>query len=687
MRVVALILSLVALAVVAPTAPAARGWLPADKEGFATATTVAASPVWLTLRRGSASEVYWPDLGTPAARSLVLTVGGASEASARHAVAVADPRSLTYRQTITDRAGRWRVVKTWVTDPARAAVLLDVDYRSLDGRARTLGVRFDPALRNGAGGDHGRRVGATLVAVDGGRRPGAPRPAASALRAAPALRGLRADVAGPRDVVQTARTTLTGRPGHRHVTLALAFGRTGAAARRTAARSLRVGFDAVAARYAAGWHRYLDSLAPAPTAAEPVRAAYDASLMVLRASEDKRHRGASVASPSMPWAWGDGSIEKPSGAYHLVWSRDLYQVATAQLAAGDRPAAERELSFLLERQQRRDGSFPQNSEVDGRERWAKLQMDQVAFPLVLAWQLGRRDARTYRRHIRPAADFIARKGPRSQQERWENQSGFSPATIAAEVAGLICAADLARANGDTASAARWEATADRFNAGIERWTLTTNGPLAAAPYYLRVTKDGQPNRATRYDIGDSGPSKADQRAIVDPSFLELVRLGLRRPDDPNVLSTLAVVDRTLGVATPNGTLWHRFTADGYGERRDGAPWGVGQPDTFRTFGRAWPLFAGERGELELASGDGAAAAQRLATMAATANDGQMIAEQVWDGRAPSGRPGFPAGEGTFSATPLAWSHAQLIRLAWGIEAGAPVETPAIVACRYTGTRC
>jgi glucoamylase len=389
----------------------------------------------------------------------------------------------------------------------------------------------------------------------------------------------------------------------------------------------------------------------------------------------------------MPWAWGDGSIEKPSGAYHLVWARDLYQVATAQLAAGDRAAAERELDFLFERQQRPDGSFPQNSTVSGTEHWTKLQLDEVAFPLVLAWQLGRRDARTYREHVVPAASFIARAGPKTQQERWENQAGFSPATIAAEVAGLICAADLARANGDAASAARWEATADRFNAGIERWTLTTNGPLSSAPYYLRVTKDGEPNRGTRYDIGDSGPSRADQRGVVDPSFLELVRLGLRRPDDPNVLSTIGVVDRTLGVDTPNGTFWHRFTSDGYGERRDGGPWGIGQPDTFRTFGRAWPLFAGERGEYELAAGDPAAAATRLTAMAGAANAGEMLPEQVWDARAPSGRPGFAPGEGTRSATPLAWSHAQLVRLAWSLQAGAPVETPSIVACRYTGTRC
>ena len=117
--------------------------------------------------------------------------------------------------------------------------------------------------------------------------------------------------------------------------------------------------------------------------------------MVLAASEDKLNRGASIASPSMPWAWGLLTIEEPSAAYHLVWPRDLYQVATAQIALGDSEAAERSLDFAFERQQKPDGSFPQNTRVDGAENWTNLQMDEVALPIVLAWQLRRFDAPTY----------------------------------------------------------------------------------------------------------------------------------------------------------------------------------------------------------------------------------------------------------------------------------------------------
>ena len=173
---------------------------------------------------------------------------------------------------------------------------------------------------------------------------------------------------------------------------------------------------------------------------------------MLAASEDKTFRGAGVASPSMPWAWGQLTIDDPSDAYHLVWSRDLYEVGSTLLAAGDRAGAGRALSFLFDRQQKPDGSFPQNSLVDGTQRWENLQLDEVAFPLVLAWQLRRFDAATYAQHVKPAADFIVANGPLTPQERWENQEGYSPATIAAEIAGLVSAADIARRNGDEASA-------------------------------------------------------------------------------------------------------------------------------------------------------------------------------------------------------------------------------------------
>jgi glucoamylase len=296
-------------------------------------------------------------------------------------------------------------------------------------------------------------------------------------------------------------------------------------------------------------------------------------------------------------------------------------------------------------------------------------------------------------HVKKAADFIVNfpGAPFTPQERWENQSGYSPATIAAEIAGLICAADIARKNGDEASASTYEQTADDWQNQVQGWTATQNGPYSPQPYYLRLTKDGDPNAATTYDIGDSGPTAVDQRKVVDPSFLELVRLGVKPASDPVICNSIDVVNQQLAAGDPSGKhFWHRFNFDGYGETKDGSRWDIGFPtnptedwSNNTTIGRDWPIFGGERGEYELSTGDASSAETRLGQMAAAANDGYMIPEQVWaPDFPPAGQPGFPIGEGTFSATPLAWSHAQFVRLAWSIQKGYPVEQPCVVVTRY-----
>ncbi len=691
-------------AATAPGAPGAKAvWTEADKDGIGTAHGTR-SKVWYTLDDGALTEVYYPDVDTPALRDLQFVVSDGrtfaerERESAQHRIALADPRSLTYRQVNT--TSRYRITKTYVTDPARHAVVVDVRFESRTGKRLRLFALADPALSNGGDDDSGRSAGRALIASDA--------EAASALVASPGFRKTSSGYLGTSDgwtdlrsdfrmnwayssatkgnVVQTARTRLDG-VRRKRMTLVLGFGPNGAAARATARETLRRGFGRAARGYADGWRHYLRGLAGRPRSASGLATTYDVSVMTLAAHEDKTYRGASVASLSMPWVWGQG-LSNPSDVYHKVWARDLYQVATAQLAAGDRGAANRSLDYLFTRQQKPDGCFPQNSDVDGTEKWDNLQLDEAALPVVLAWQLGRRDARTYK-GVKKAIGCVLANGPQTPQERWENQGGWSPATIAAEIAGLVTAADLAKANGDTASATAWLAKADEWQAQVEGWTATTNGPYSPKPYYLRITKDGNPNAGTTYNIGDSGPENVDQRKVVDPSFLELVRLGVKRADDPVIRNTLGVVDQHLGVDTPNGRFWHRFNFDGYGEKKDGSMWDIEQPvnptenwENNVTIGRIWPLFAGERGEYELAAGQSAAARTRLAAMAAAASPGHMIAEQVWDQFPPSGSPAFPRGEGTFAATPLAWSHAQLVRLAWSIDAGRPVERPSIVERRY-----
>jgi glucoamylase len=704
----------------APGAPGEKAiWTEADKDGFGTSTTES-SKVWYTLDDGKLTEVYYPDLGTPSVRDLQFIVSDGQTfaeletGATSHQVQLPDDgRSLTYRQVNTNNSRGYTITKTYVTDPSRSTVLVNVTFVS--EKPYQLYVLYDPSLNNGGDDDTATTQNGQLLASDGD--------VASALVGSPQFEqtsnGYKGNSDGwidlqhdykmdwsfgsaskPGNVVQTAKTTLTGLEGSRDLTLALGFGSKASAALKTAQASLASGFANAQTNYQTGWHNYLLSLEKARGKARPdsvsgsalLRTTYDVSAMMMRAHEDKTYHGASIASPSMPWVWGTGldsrGTDDTSGAYHLVWARDLYQAATTMLAMGDEEGAKRALDFLFEKQQKPDGSFPQNSEVDGTQRWENTQLDEVSFPLILAYQLGRTDGTTYRDHVKKAADYIVANGPKTPQERWENAGGYSPATIAAEIAGLVSAAEIARVNGDQASADRYLRTADNWQRSVERWTVTTNGPLAQHPYYLRVTQDGKPNVGTTYTISDGGPCRIDQRAVVDTSYLELVRLGVKPPNDPNIVQSLAVVDAQLGYTTPNGTFWHRFNYDGYGEELDGDPWNLNNCDDYknpdlRTVGRLWPIFAGERGEYLLAA-DMSGAAGHLQAIANTGNDGYMLPEQVWDDNPPSGQAGFPRGEGTFSATPLSWSHAQFIRLAWSIDKGHPVEQPEIVYDRYVG---
>jgi glucoamylase len=472
----------------------------------------------------------------------------------------------------------------------------------------------------------------------------------------------------------TGNVVQLGQLKGKQCTLALGFGETAAQAAGAARSSLARGFEAVKSEYEVGWQRYVATL---PRIAKHQRQ-FNMAAMVLKGLEDKTFRGASIASPSTPWGGGPNANEPTVSGYHGVWARDLYHVATAFDAMGDRATALRLLDYLFRVQQKRDGSFPQNSWVDGRPIGGGLQMDRVALPLILAYQLGRNDKTTWARHIKPAADFILRRGPRTDQDRWEEKPGYSPATIAAEIAGLVCAAEIARINGDTLSSGKYLDTADNWAENVEKWTVTGTGHTARG-YYLRITEDDDPNDGAKMEINSSS-LVVDERKILDAGFLELVRLGVKDARDDLIVESLALIDQMISVKTPVGEAWYRYNHDAYGETPEG-----GKYDGRNGAGRLWTLLTGERGEYEIAAGDLASARKRLDTMAGFANDGLMIPEQVWDlKRAPNNA--FRFGAGTGSATPLAWSMAQFIRLAMNIESGRNLETPKIVWERYVGSR-
>ncbi|MFL6257465.1 MAG: glycoside hydrolase family 15 protein, partial [Pyrinomonadaceae bacterium] len=670
----------------APGAPGRDAqWPSAGKEAVGTSNTEA-SKVWFTLRGGVLDEVYYPTVDVANTQTLHFVVAGCGEGSpsaeavAANRLDITDPQSLSFRQT--SETNTFKLTKTYTTDPERPVVLIDVEFDSRCRALQRLYVYYDPSLGNSGMHDTAWTEDGALLASDGDK--------ASALVSSDGFGETSNGYAGTSDgLAELDRQGLLGKrytraaDGNvvqvgevgRRTTLALGFGKDAAEALRNARASLAKGFAKTRAEYEQGWHDYVKTL----RRVEPkYQAQYDMAAMVLKAHEDKTFRGAMIASLSVPWGGGASANEANVGGYHLVWARDLYQVATAFMALGDKASAGRALDYLFRVQQKPDGSLPQNSWLDGRPFWGSLQLDEVAYPLVLAYQLGRFDKETFVKHVRPAADFIVTRGPSTPQERWEEKSGYSPSTIAAEIAGLVCAADIARRNGDDVSSSIYLAAADEFARNVERWTATTTGPHGDKNYYLRLSFNEDPDDGAPFDVGNGGGT-FDEREIVDAGFLELVRLGIRAPQDPLIAKSLNVIDRVIKVETPHGAGFYRYNHDGYGEMDDGRNWNWDGKYTGK--GRLWALLSGERGQYELALGRRADALRRLDTMAGFANAGLMIPEQVWD-RPTSPRPEFKFGEGTGSATPLAWSMAQFIRLATNIQEGRNLDTPDLVAARY-----
>ena len=220
--------------------------------------------------------------------------------------------------------------------------------------------------------------------------------------------------------------------------------------------------------------------------------------------------------------------------------------------------------FLFDRQQQSDGSMPRNSLLNGKVApdTGGLQLDETSYPILMDWQSGLAgNRRLYRDHVIPAADFLVAHGPSDGVERWEEQSGYSPSTISAEIAGLTAAASIARVNGDSEHAAVYQATADDFARNIKNWTVTTTGPYGPS-YFIRLSKTGDPNVAIPYNLGN-GSVDGRPALVIDAGFLELVRLGVLPASDPDVAASLTSIDDAIERQTPSGTGFYRYGTDAH----------------------------------------------------------------------------------------------------------------------------
>jgi glucoamylase len=702
------------------------------------------SKVWYTVAGGVLSDVYYPTVDNTNVETLQYVVSdGATFTDLQtrdmtYTVRALDPAGMVCRVTATAKSGRYRIVTDYLTDPGRATVVMHATFQPLVGSRGDyrLYVRLDPTV-NGNGGGGPQNAGADTGAVD--TSPGHPVPVAidtktatiaanrdyaqpvyAALDASTPFTQVSSGFAGSEsdglsqldkdhaltttwseaaggNLVQTARVDLARSA---EVTLALGFGASQAEAVGAAGASLADRLDNLQDRYRAGWATYDAGLrAPGkafqglPATRQALTSVYYLSANVLKASEDKTFPGAIVASLASPWgqavAAGNNDLTY-FGSYREVFARDLYETFTGLLLDGDLATARDTVRFLFERQQLADGSMPRNSLVNGKlaPDSFNIQLDEVTFPILMALQAGLTDPAFYRAHVKRAADYAISHGPSFGPERWEEQSGFSPSTIAAEVAGLIAAAHIADGAGDHASARVYRGVADDFQRSVKGWTITTNGPKSPQPYFIRLSKTGDPNAAITYNVGNGGPT-LDQREVIDAGFLELPRLGLFADDDRDVVRSLQVVDATIRSETASGPGWHRYNGDGYGDGNDdGHPWAP----TDRGNGHLWPVLSGERAEHQLAVGDRATALSLADGMRRFASGVGLVPEQDWEQPdlppSPFGTPpevasiGFANGHPAGSAAPLTWSAAQFVRLVRDLDAGRLLERPADTVDRY-----
>jgi len=691
------------------------------------------SKVWYTVAGGLLSDVYYPTIDNTNVETLqyVVTDGATfTDLQSRdmtYTVQSLDASGMECRVVETAKSGRYQIVTDYITDTNRNALVLDITLKSLvkKGPPLALYLRFDPTVNgNGGGGPgNGGPDSATIdtstghpvlvaddantatnaanrdyaqpvyVALDGpvtqaeSGFAGALSDGLVQLDASHALTSSTTDAANG-NVVQTAQVDAKNGKDFR---VTLGFGATQASAVATAESSLNANFAQQKKSFERGWSDYDNSLAPPPSRFQAAN--YFLSANVIKASEDKTFPGAIVASLASPWGQAISAGDPNNtyfGSYREVFARDLYEAWTGLMADGDLATARAAVTFLFDRQQQADGSMPRNSLVNGKTAPDSFgtQLDETSYPLLMADQLGMTDSALFTNHIKPAANFVAAHGPSFGVERWEEQSGYSPSTIAAEIAGLISAAHIADVNHDSIDAAVWRGVADDWQRSVKSWTVTTNGPLAAHPYFIRLSKTGDPNAAISYNVGNGGPT-LDQRSVIDAGFLELARLGELSASDPDITQSLPVVDATIESTTVSGPGWHRYNGDGYGDgASDGHPWAPSGQGT----GHLWPALTAERAEQDLQTGAVGAASSLADSMTRFASGIGLIPEQDWElpdlAASPFGTDpttasiGFRNGKAAGSASPLTWSAASYVRLSRDIAAGRLLDRPASTFKRY-----
>ena len=717
----------------APGAPGAPSvWSNASKSMIGTSATDT-SRVYFTGYRGIVSEVFYPVVDTVNTVDLQFLVGDVAktfvdeEKVQNYTVTRPDTKALLFQAETSNTGHNWKITKRVFTDPGRNTLIQRVTFTALGGKQVkdfNLYALHNPSMDNSGAGDTSQTLasgGRTMLVASQNTRA-----SALAISRPWKLNGTTAMVSSGFVGVSDGYTDLLGGTSDKTLNwtydsatngnvaqiglvdfagstatsisfdMVLGFADTPANAMTVANGTLGSNLDTIEATYKSEWNTYANTLSTQGGLAD---SQYYLAAMSLKSIQDKSN-GAMVAGLGTPWGETNGDAN-PVG-YHLIWPRDLFKFANALITSGDTATANKTVNYLFNVQMQttscgtaeynaagcaqgysRPGRFPQNSWVSGFQYWQGTQLDQVAMPIILADRLNRNDLWP---KVRLAADYLANTGPFTFQERWEEQRGYSPSTIAAEIAGLVSAAKMAQANADPVRAKSYLAKADAWQQNVANWTFTTTGTLGNGKYYLRITQNQDPNDGALIDDKNGGGA-VSERAVVDGGFLELVRLGVKDANDGGILETIPEYDSTLKqTIAGKGPAWFRYNYDGYGEKNDGSNYdGTGR-------GRLWPIFTAERGMYEIAKAGnvGTAGSTFLTTLRALSTPEGMVPEQVWNNTAtlPGGwqvttpAPYVP-GTASKSIAPLSWAMGEYINLTASIAQNKIADLPQATCARYS----
>ncbi len=681
-------------------------WTSSTKDLVGTAYS-ASSRVWYTLSHGTLNEIYYPTIDRPQVRDMELlftdgeTFFHEEKRDLKSEFAYIDPGALAVQLINSAPDGSYRVIKQVISDPHYPTVLMRVWIEGEEERLKNLQVfaLLAPHLEIGGANNNGRALdmagqrvllawkGATSLAM--GVSGGFGRTSIGYVGESDGWTDLHLHNKMEWEFAQAldGNIAMMGEidiQRSREFTIGISFGDGHHGALSTLMQSLARPVDQHLARFVEQWHRVNYMTALEGKSEDEGRLLRVSHGMVL-AHEDKTFAGAFIASASIPWGQSKG--DEDLGGYHLVWTRDMVQTATALLAGGFSATALRALVYLA-CSQRPDGSFAQNFWVNGNPYWGGIQLDEVAFPILLTWRLWKAqelEEFDMLKFVLRAANFLVRQAPVTQQERWEENAGYSPSTLAVVITGLICAADISRSDGGEKQAVFLEEYADWIEENLEDWTVTNDGVLLpeVKRHYMRIRP---PQCGDPYAMPDCDrqivhlsnqppgqPTAYEAREIIDAGFLELVRYGVRAWDDPLIVDSLKVVDAVLKRETPRGPAWRRYNHDGYGQQSDGGPYtGYGE-------GRCWPLLGGERAHYEVAAGRDPQ--MLIATYERFVSRGGMLPEQIWD--APDiPELGLCFGKYSGSAMPLVWAHAEYLKLLRSATDGKVFDSVDVVKQRY-----